>query len=342
MADTPLPARPGAAVRAALRSRPVPVVVALLLVVAAVLTGWRVSDAGSGGRPQREAGFATGVPRGVYDLYGQLLRRYVGESVPGLHLRLDNSQGSVDNLERVVAGRDDFAIATADAVTSFDKPGKPKLRAIARLYDDYLQLVVPAGSKVEHVADLRGLRVGVGQGKSGVNLVTRRLLGAAGLDPDHDIVPLGLGVGDAADQLRGGQLDAFFWSGGLPTAALTDLAGRFPIRIVPLAELAEPLQRQEGGGAAAYRAATIPANTYPGIRPADTPVPTVAVPNLLVTRDDVDPALVQGVTRAVIDSRDTIGAQVHAAQLVDLRTAVYTDPLPLHEGARRYYTSVKP
>ncbi|MEV4616345.1 TAXI family TRAP transporter solute-binding subunit [Kitasatospora sp. NPDC049258] len=341
MADTSIPARTGAAVRRAARSRPVLAVVVLLL-VAAGLAGWRLSAAGSPRQAPREVGFATGVPGGVYDLYGQLLRGQLLDAVPGTRLRLDNSEGSVDNLERVVAGRDDFAISTADAVTSFDNPGKPRLRAIARLYDDYLQLVVPAGSPVQKVADLRGLRVGVGQAKSGVNLVTRRLLGAAGLDPDHDIAPVGAGVVDAAGLLQSGQLDAFFWSGGLPTSALTNLSTRFPIRIVPLAELAEPLQRQEGGGAAAYRAATIPANTYPGIRPAGSTVATVAVPNLLVTRDDVDPGLVQAVTRAVIDSRDTIGAKVHAAQLVDLRTAVYTDPLPLHEGARRYYTSVKP
>ncbi|WP_371499550.1 TAXI family TRAP transporter solute-binding subunit [Kitasatospora sp. NBC_00374] len=341
MAHTSIPARTGAALRRAARSRPVLAAVVLLL-VAAALAAWRITDAGSPRHQTREIGFATGVPGGVYDRYGQLLRKHVVDAVPGARLRLDNSEGSVDNLERVVTGRDDFAISTADAVTSFSSPDKPRLRAIARLYDDYLQLVVPAGSPVQKVSDLRGLRVGVGQPKSGVNLVTRRLLEAAGLDPDRDIVPYGLGIGDAADQLRSGQLNAFFWSGGLPTSALTNLAAGYPIRIVPLADLAEPLQRQEGGGADAYRAATIPANTYPGIQPAGTTVATVAVPNLLVTRDDLDPALVQGITRAVIDSRDTIGAQVHAAQLVDLRTAVYTDPLPLHEGARRYYTSVKP
>jgi TRAP-type uncharacterized transport system substrate-binding protein len=66
------------------------------------------------------------------------------------------------------------------------------------------------------------------------------------------------------------------------------------------------------------------------------------VANLLVTTDRADPGLVQRLTRAVIDSRDSIGAKVHAAQLVDLRTAVFTDPLPLHAGAVRYYRSVKP
>jgi TRAP-type uncharacterized transport system substrate-binding protein len=72
------------------------------------------------------------------------------------------------------------------------------------------------------------------------------------------------------------------------------------------------------------------------------PVPTVAVANLLVTTERMDPALTEGFTRTVIRSRDHIGNTVHPAQLVDLRTALYTAPLELHEGARRYYRSVKP
>jgi len=332
---------PTALLRAAARSRLCRAAAALLL-VAGALGGWWLSSPDPAAYPKGESGFATGVPRGVYDKYGQLLREYLGTSMPGVRLRLDNSQGSVDNLERVVSGQDSFAIATADAVATYPGPGKDRLRAIARLYDDYLQLVVPAGSPVKRAADLKGLRVGVGQSKSGVNLVTKRLLALAGLDPDRDVTASMLGVGDAADQLRAGKLDAFFWSGGLPTAALTDLSEQFPIRIVPLGDLAEAVHLREGGGTDAYRAATIPADAYPQAHPIATAVATLAVPNLLVTRDDVDPRLVQGMTRAVIDSRDLIGARVHAAQLVDLRTAVYTDPLPLHEGARRYYTSVKP
>ncbi|MER7706902.1 TAXI family TRAP transporter solute-binding subunit [Kitasatospora sp. NPDC097605] len=315
-------------------------VLALALVLAA-LGGWWLSAGGSTGHPRGETRLATGVEQGVYDRYGKLLDAHLAKAMPGVRLELDNSEGSIDNLDRVTSGRDDFAIATADSVAQYTGPGREKLRAIARLYDDYLQLIVPAGSPVHSAADLKGLRVGVGQSLSGVNLVTRRLLAAAGLNPDRDISPAFLGIGDAANQLRTGQLDAFFWSGGLPTSALTELSEHVRIRIVPLGDLAEAVHLVEGGGTDAYRAATMPKGTYPNAEP-QAAVATVAVPNLLITRADVDDDLVQGMTRAVIDSRDQIGAQVHAAQLVDLRTAVYTDPLPLHEGAARYYRSVKP
>ncbi|MBV6702081.1 TAXI family TRAP transporter solute-binding subunit [Kitasatospora aureofaciens] len=339
MAPTTSP-RLGAALRTAARSPLWRTLLVLVLLVAG-LGGWWLSAGRSPGYPRGETRFATGVKLGVYDRYGQLLQTHVAKSMPGVRLALDNTQGSLDNLQRVTSGQDQFAIATADAVADYQGPGKDRLRAIARLYDDYLQLIVPASSPVLRTADLKGLRVGVGQPQSGVNLVTRRLLLAAGLDPDHDITPAPLGLGDAADALRKGNLDAFFWSGGLPTSALTDLSDHVRIRVVPLGDLAEALHKAEGGGTDAYRAATMPKGTYPNAEPKDA-VATVAVPNLLITRDDVDPGLVEGMTRAVIDSRDQIGAQVHAAQLVDLRTAVYTDPLPLHEGAMRYYRSVKP
>ncbi|MFJ9610027.1 TAXI family TRAP transporter solute-binding subunit [Kitasatospora sp. NPDC101176] len=334
------PPRLGAAARTAARSPLWRTLLALVLVLAA-LGGWWLSAGRSPGYPLGETRFATGVERGVYDRYGQLLETHVAKAMPGVRLALDNSQGSIENLARVTGGQDSFAIATADAVADYSGPGKDRLRAIARLYDDYLQLIVPASSPVHRTADLKGLRVGVGLPQSGVNLVTRRLLTAAGLDLDRDIVPVPDGVGAAADDLRAGKLDAFFWSGGLPTSALTDLSDHVRIRVVPLGDLAEAIHKMEGGGTDAYRAATMPKGTYPNAEPTEA-VATVAVPNLLITRDDVDPGLVEGMTRAVIDSRDQIGAQVHAAQLVDLRTAVYTDPLPLHEGAMRYYRSVKP
>lgn len=188
------------------------------------------------------------------------------------------------------------------------------------------------------MADLRGKRVGIGQKSSGVNLITRRLLRAAGLDRTKDLTAETVGIDQAPGLLRQGKLDAFFWSGGLPTEAVTDLAHRTDIKLVQLGDLVDELHRLYPNF---YRQAVMPADAYPGIARARA-VKTIAVANLLITTDRADAGLVERVTRTVIDSRDSIGAQVHAAQLVDLRTAVFTDPLELHEGAVRYYRSVKP
>ncbi|MET8745109.1 MULTISPECIES: TAXI family TRAP transporter solute-binding subunit [unclassified Streptomyces] len=288
--------------------------------------------------------FSTGVRSGVYQRYGERLMGDLARDLPKVSIRLQTSEGSQQNIARVATGEADFTIATTDALATYLRSGKPgadRLRGCVRLYDDYIQLVVPRDSEVRKVSDLRGKRVGVGQRGSGVRLVADRLLTAAGLDPAKDVTPVPAGIDTMPEQLEDNRLDAFFWSGGLPTSAVQELSDRFAIRLVPLeAPLVKELQAA-GGSARYYRSAMMPADAY-GKAQQDQAVPTVAVANVLVTTDRSDPALTEAFTRTVIDSRDRIGREVHAAQLVDLRTAIYTDPLPLHEGASRYYRSVKP
>ncbi|MEU8463585.1 TAXI family TRAP transporter solute-binding subunit [Streptomyces sp. NPDC029003] len=287
--------------------------------------------------------FSTGVRTGVYHRYGQLLEQELAQDLPGVKVRLETSEGSQQNLQRVAAGEADFTVATADAVSKYrldGKPGATRLRGVARLYDDYVQLVVPAGSPVQSTRDLRGKRVAVGQDGSGVRLIADRLLSAAKLNPARDITPVPIGIDTMPAELEAGRIDAFFWSGGLPTSAVRELSERFEIRLVQLGDLVEALQGS-GSPARYYRAAVMPQDAYARARNTSS-VSTLAVPNLLVTREDTSERLTEQFTRTVILSRDRIGHEVHAAQLVDLRTAIYTDPLDLHEGARRYYRSVKP
>jgi TRAP transporter TAXI family solute receptor len=302
---------------------------------------WWLLPAGGPGYPRTPLNFATGVANGVYEKYGMLLQSDLRTALPGVTVTLQHTEGSVDNIKRVASGRSDFTIAAADAVASYDGPGKSGLRAVARLYDDYMQLVVPRDSPVHSIRDLRHMTVGVGQADSGVNLITRRLFAAAGMTMNRDVTAEPVGIDQAPAMLLDGRLDAFFWSGGLPTAAVSAMATPVArIKLVQLGDLVAPLHAM-GADMAYYRQAVMPADAYPAAQGGKA-VPTVAVANLLVTTDRADDGLVQRLTRAVIDSRDEIGTVVHAAQLVDLRTAVFTDPLPLHMGAERYYRSVKP
>ncbi|MFF8606393.1 TAXI family TRAP transporter solute-binding subunit [Streptomyces sp. NPDC015346] len=315
---------------------------AALLVVGGLLIWWLVPFGKQ--TPSGHVTFSTGVPTGVYQRYGKLLREALARDLPDVSITLKNSEGSQQNLARLASGEADFTIATADAVAQYQrdrKPGFERLRGCARLYDDYLQLVVRKGSAVRSVADLRGLRVGVGQEGSGVRLIADRVLAAGGLTPDVDIQPVSAGIDTMPALLEQGRLDAFFWSGGLPTHAVQTLSERLPVRLVPLdAALVDNLH-DVSESTRHYRSAVIPADAYTKAQNGQ-PVKTLAVANLLVTTATADPALVEGFTRTVIRSRDRIGSQVHPAQLVDLRTAIYTEPLTLHEGARRYYRSVKP
>ncbi|MCB5183248.1 TAXI family TRAP transporter solute-binding subunit [Streptomyces antimicrobicus] len=287
--------------------------------------------------------FSTGVPTGVYHRYGELLRQALNRDMPEVHVTLVPSEGSQQNLQRVATGEADVTIATADAVAKYQldrRPGAERLRGVARLYDDYVQLVVPAASPVHSAADLKGKRVAIGQPGSGVRLVSERLLTAAKLDLLKDLTTVPIGIDQMPAELEAGRIDAFFWSGGLPTNAVRELSERYEIRLVPLGDLVEAMQ---SGGIMArhYRPAVMPQDAYARARNTSA-VTTLAVPNLLVTTDRTGTALAERFTRTVLLSRDGIGHEVHAAQLVDLRTAIYTDPLELHQGAQRYYRSVKP
>ncbi|MFJ4583702.1 TAXI family TRAP transporter solute-binding subunit [Streptomyces echinatus] len=288
--------------------------------------------------------FSTGTPRGVYQEYGERLRTEMGRDMPGLEVKLLNSAGSQENVARVATGQADFTIAAADAVATYElrhAEGAGRLRGVARLYDDYVHLIVPRDSDIRSVADLRHKRVATGLPDSGVRLIAERVLRAAGIDPREDITAEADGIDTGPARLQQGKIDAFFWSGGLPTRGLVSLAKQRAFRFVPIDDALITRLHGQGEAARYYRATNIPESAYSDVQQG-TPVPTIAVSNVLITRTDVDPRLTEWVTRTVIDSRDGIGRHVHSAQLVDLRTAIYTDPLPLQEGARRYYRSMKP
>ncbi|AXK36215.1 hypothetical protein DVA86_30120 [Streptomyces armeniacus] len=328
------------AVRALTRRRVVRGACAALVVLG--LLAWWLLPGGSPA-PSGNVTFATGVPTGVYARYGTLLQQRLGRDAPDLDMGLKASEGSVENIEMVVSGEADFTIAQSDAVADYvdgGGEGADRLSACARLYDDYVQLIVPADSPVRSARDLKGLRVGMGEERSGVSLVAGRLLQAAGLNRKKDLHEVPIGIDRMPALLADGKLDAFLWTGGLPTTAIEQLAEKTRIRLVQLGDLVPRLQRMEPE-TRHYRPAVMPADAYPAVQQGE-PVNTVAVSNLLVTTDRTDAEVAEALTRSLINSRDQIGNEVHAAQKVDLRTAIYTDPLPLHEGAERYYRAVKP
>ncbi|MFI2039657.1 TAXI family TRAP transporter solute-binding subunit [Streptomyces bottropensis] len=288
---------------------------------------------------------STGADSGVYQQYGQEMKTAIAQDMPRLTIDLRSSDGSQENVERVATGESDFAIAAADAVQTYldeRRPGGGKLRGLARLYDDYVQVVVPVTSPIQSIADLKGKRVAVGPKGSGVRLIAERVLAAEGLDIDKDIRSRPDTIRTSPDALRRGGIDAFFWSGGLPTKGLSDLAATgYEYRFVPIGSELVAKLHGEDDSFLHYRTAVMPADAYPSILRNST-VPTITVANLLITREDMDPRLTEWLTRMVIKNRDRIGKDVHAAQLVDLRTAIYTDPLYLQKGAKEYYRSVKP
>lgn len=280
----------------------------------------------------------TGGTLGIYYSYGVELAAEVSARLDGVEASAESTTASVENLQRVAGQANLFAFTAADAAsaavdgrTPFDRP--QPVRALARVYDDYIHLVVRAGSPVQTISDLRRLRVSLGSKGSGTELIASRLLQVAGMSV-ADLAVSNLGINESVAALRAGAVDAFFWSGGLPTTGVAALAEDTAIRLVPLGDLADELHDRWDR---AYRRGTIPAGTY-GL---DVETPTIAVPDLVVTRADSDPALVYEITRVLFDARSDIARSVPVAGSLDHRVAIATSPIPLHDGAVAYYRSVK-
>lgn len=277
---------------------------------------------------------AAGLPGGVYSRLGSALAR-AWDAELGLDTAPEvlTTAGSVDNLRRLAAGTADVGISQGDAAAdAFTRtaPDDPRaLRALARVYDDVLHVVVRAESPATTLDGLRGARVGLGGAESGVIFTARRVLQAAGISPDDDVQPFLLDLGSAADALRSGGLDAFFWSGGLPTQTVTDLAIALPIRLLDLSDVLDPVRT----AFPVYAPGTVPAGAYPGLT---EPVTTLLVRNVLLVTAAMPAEVAAALVRAMFTAQDDL-AEVSQALTIDPRAAIGTQPVPLHEGAAQVY-----
>ncbi len=165
-------------------------------------------------------------------------------------------------------------------------------------------------------------------------MIALRLLEVAGLDPDADLSKRGLGVGESVQALRDGSIDGFFWSGGVPTGAITDLTTTDDVRLLALDSYLEPLRERFGE---AYEEAEIEAGEYEGV-PATK---TIGVPNLLMVPADMPDDFAYRVTKLLFDGKERLATVHKAAESLDPKTArEVVTPVELHPGAQRYYDEV--
>ena len=275
---------------------------------------------------------AAGNDRGVYY---QLAQPLAGAWAAGLAIErpeIQQTRGSPDNLARLRAGTADVAFSAADVAT--DPSGEPNLAALARIYDDYLHVVVRADSPVRSLADLRGRRVAIGSPESGVAVIAQLLLNASGLGDPGSMTVRYLGLDESLGALERQEIDAFFWSGGLPTNSISTLANRIPLRLIDVGEAMPEMRRVNP----VYRTATIPGSTYPQ---SGGPVTTLVVPNFLVVPTTMSDDVAEALTRGLFDARPELAKANTAALSIDLRPAIETAPMALHPGALRYYRTLK-
>jgi TRAP transporter TAXI family solute receptor len=311
---------------------------AVAVAVAMALAACGGGNEATGGR--QRLSIATGGTGGVYYPYGGGVAKVLSENLPNVEATAEVTAASVDNLKFLKQGTSDIAFTMADAAADaiagrnmFQGFGAVPARALAVLYPNYMHLVTIEGSGIASVADLRGKVVSVGSPGAGGAMMAERILEAAGIDLRTGIRSQGLGVAQSVDALKDGKLDAFFWSGGLPTAAVLDLINTAGIqaRFIPLDDVLPALQKR--WGESLYFATRIPKAVYD--TPADVPV--VAVANLLVVSEVMPEPLAHDITRVIFEQQAALAAIHPQARELTLESALQGSPIPFHPGAIRYY-----
>ncbi|MFC5587187.1 TAXI family TRAP transporter solute-binding subunit [Nitratireductor kimnyeongensis] len=278
----------------------------------------------------------TGGTSGVYYPLGSQLSKIYGENIDGVRTQVQSTKASVENLNLLQQGRGEIAFALGDSVKSawegdaeagFDKK-LDKLRAIAAIYPNYIQIVASQESGIKEFADLKGKGLSVGAPKSGTELNAQRIFGAMDMSYDDLGKTEYLPFGESVELIKNRQLDATLQSAGLGVASIKDLALSLPVTIVSVPNsVAETL-------GAPFIAATIPAGTYEG---QTEDVPTLAITNILVSHSDVSDEVAYEMTKQLFENLDDMVAAHAAAKAISAENGPKGLPLPLHPGAERYY-----
>jgi TRAP transporter TAXI family solute receptor len=280
---------------------------------------------------------ATGGVAGVYYPVGGGYAQIIDQFVPGYTASVEATGASVDNVAFISRGESDIALALADTVLAAyagtgrfgpggNLPRLPNLRVITVAYTNAVHVLTIEGSGIESLQDLRGKRVSVGSPGSGTEVSARTMLEAVGITYD-DFQVERLGVGETADALRDGAIDAGFWSGGVPTGGVLSLAETRQIKLVPISD--EEFAQINAADPTLIRY-VFPAAAYRGI----PETASVGTPNLIIVSSEMDEELAYQFTKQLFANIRVIQA-IHPSAFETVAEAALASPVPLHLGAIR-------
>jgi uncharacterized protein len=284
---------------------------------------------------------ATGGTGGVYYPLGGGMAAVISKYVPGMQATAEVTGGSVANLQLISTGKPYIALsmtdAALDALKGEDKfKGKPvPVRTLMILYPNRMHVVTIEGTGINTMKDLKGKRVSTGSGGSATEVMAFRVIEAAGLDKDKDMRRERLGVAESVAALKDRKIDAFFWVGGLPTAAVTDLANSpgVKIKMVDHADLVPAMNKKYGN---LYVKDAIAKDVYKGM---DKDNAQATVMNILISHEKMDDKTAYNIVKAIFDHRDELIRVHKEAENIKLENQKKeASPLPWHPGAVKYFT----
>lgn len=278
----------------------------------------------------------TGGTSGIYYPIGVALSKVYGDNIKGVRTQVQATKASVENLNLLQQGRGELGISLGDSVklawegdadAGFKTPLN-KLRGIAAIYPNYVQIVSSKASGITTLEQLKGKGLSVGAAKSGTELNARAILGAAGMSYKDLGKTEYLPYAESVELMKNRQLDATLQSAGLGVASLKDLSSSMDINVVSVpAEVVKKL-------GAPYVPGTIPAGTYQG---QDKDVPTAAVVNFLITHSEVSNETAYQMTKLLWENLAALRSAHKAADAIKFENALQGMPVPLHPGAEKFY-----
>jgi hypothetical protein len=281
----------------------------------------------------------TGGTGGVYYPMGGGMANILSKYVPGLQATAEVTGGSVDNLKLINAGKSEVGFSMADAgweayqgVDKF-KDNKVNARTLMVLYPNKMHVVTIDGTGIAKLSDLKGKRVSTGSPGSGTEIMALRVLEAVGIDGKKDIKQERLGVAESVNAIKDRKIDAFFWVGGIPTAAVTDLGATpgIKLRLIDHDEAADAMNKKYGP---LYVKSVIPAGSYPGQDKANA---EVDVWNILVSSDKMSDQMAYTIVKTLFEKKPELVAVHREAQNIELKSQPQGSPIPFHPGARKYF-----
>ncbi len=283
---------------------------------------------------------ATGGTGGVYYPLGGGMAAALSKHVPGMQATAEVTGGSVDNLKLVGSGKPYIALtmadATLDAYRGEDKfkGNKVAVRTLMILYPNRMHVVSIEGRGVAKISDLKGKRVSTGSPGSATEVMAFRVIEAAGLDKDSDMKRERLGVAESVNAIKDGKIDAFFWVGGLPTAAVTDLANTpgTKLKMIDHADTVAAMNKKYGN---LYIEDSIPKDMYRGME-SDNKQATVM--NILIAHESMDEKTAYNIVKTIFDKReDLIAVHKEAMNFKLENQKAGASPIPFHPGAVKYF-----
>jgi TRAP transporter TAXI family solute receptor len=296
--------------------------------------------AGATHAQQKTIAIGTGGTGGVYYPLGGGLANVLSKNLPGYQATAEVTGGSVDNLKLIGSGQSEIGFSMVDAALDAFKGedkfrgAKVPVRTLMVLYPNRMHVVTIEGTGIEKLSDLKGKRVSTGSPGSATEVMAFRVIEAAGLDKDKDMRRERLGAAESVNAIKDRKIDAFFWVGGLPTAAVTDL-GATPGVKIKLVDHADVVEKMNAKYGALYVRDAIPAKTYPG-QDKDNPQSTVW--NILVTNDKMSDDVAYKVAKIIFDHKAELVSVHSEAANIDYKYQVKNNsPVPWHPGALKYF-----